>query len=593
MVRLVDLCAGLGGFHRGVSLALDDSPWGPAKLVFASELDDALRETYVANFPEVASQLSHQFPKDQVENLRQASADEALAHALDLYSGEDTVRRIPGDLSAFVLPETRELRRWREDGPPLIPAHEILCAGFPCQPFSKSGAQLGFDDLRGTVFNLISIVAERHSPDLIILENVGNFERHDSGNTWHRVRSILEDIGYSITATRHKGTGGEDATGLLSPHHLGFAHHRERFFIVARHRAADIQIPSLRQRRVFPVRPSSAAARTAADASASAELESVVRDTWRVADTSTLQAAQVTQDQWVAISHWNELLVMLHDVDEATGRPEFRANMPSFPIWGFELDPWQWYPIEDNPSEVLVDDPGRFRDECLASARESVARRTRNRVDLYQFPPGGERGFLADHPLTESQAARWIDSLPGYAGARQRWPLWKRRFLAQNRNWALKLWATLDPLELRSWLDRLVSKVPAASHQKLEWNCKGEPLDLTKHILQFRPSGLRVKRFRHVPALVAMTTTQIPIVPRLCPEEPKLGVEGSHGRHLLPEEALQLQGFPANWHLPDGREAAARALGNAVHCGVVRAVTEAAFGIGWAESQSVLGLEGA
>lgn len=567
--------------------------WGPTELVFASELDDALREKYVSNFPDAAAQLGRRFPRDRVEAHCRGIDDPVLVHALDLYSGDDSIRRIPGDLAAFVETGTRDLRRWTADGQPIIPAHDILCAGFPCQPFSKSGAQRGFDDLRGTVFEFISIVLENQTPGLVILENVGNFERHDSGNTWDRVRGVLQALGYEVLATQHKTTGGDEATGLLSPHHLGFAHHRERFFIVARHRKADLPIPALRGRRVFPPRPSGAVAEARAEARAAAELDSVVRHTWRSVGLGTLEAAQITADQWVAISHWNDLLKMLREADESAGRPAFRADMPSFPIWGFELDPWQWYPIEDNPGEILVDAPGHFRDECLTSARESLLELTGGRIDLFEFPPKAERSFLEKRPLKTSDGVRWRGLLPTYAGARKRWPLWKRRFLMQNRNWALKLWSTLDPNDLRAWLDNLIENVPAASNQKLEWNCKGEPLDLTRHILQFRPSGLRVKRFRHVPALVAMTTTQIPIVPRLSPDEPRIGVPGSHGRRLLPEEALQLQGFPPSWALPDGREAAARALGNAVHCGVVQAVVEGLFGLASSGPQALLGLEGA
>src|SRR6202011_1339873 len=96
---------------------------------------------------------------------------------------------------------------------------------------------------------------------------------------------------------------------------------------------------------------------------------------------------------------------------------------------------------------------------------------------------------------------------------------------------------------------------------KLEWNCHGEVRDLYEHVLQFRPSGLRVKRMRTAPALVSMTTTQIPIV-------------GPQKRFITRTEGLRLQGFPDDHHLPKARRDAFAALGNAVHVELVRLIAE-------------------
>jgi DNA (cytosine-5)-methyltransferase 1 len=105
------------------------------------------------------------------------------------------------------------------------------------------------------------------------------------------------------------------------------------------------------------------------------------------------------------------------------------------------------------------------------------------------------------------------------------------------------------------WIKRLFEFPP--SFRKLEWNCKGEHRDLWKHVLQFRPSGLRVKRYTSSPALVAMTCTQIPIL-------------GPKHRFITQIEGLRLQGFPDSHKLPKKRDSAFRALGNAVHVLVVR-----------------------
>lgn len=118
-LRFIDLFAGLGGFHLALR-ALGH------ECVFVSEADRDLRELYLKNF--------------------------ADAHGL-----------VHGDI-----------RECKEK----VPAHDILCAGFPCQPFSKSGDQRGTrDKTRGTLFHEILRILDRHRPQYVILENVGNFER--------------------------------------------------------------------------------------------------------------------------------------------------------------------------------------------------------------------------------------------------------------------------------------------------------------------------------------------------------------------------------------------------------------------------------
>ena len=80
----------------------------------------------------------------------------------------------------------------------IIPKHDILCAGFPCQAFSISGKQKGFEDTRGTLFREVVRIAKYHQPELLILENVKNLEKHDNGNTFRVIRENIENIGYNM-----------------------------------------------------------------------------------------------------------------------------------------------------------------------------------------------------------------------------------------------------------------------------------------------------------------------------------------------------------------------------------------------------------
>ncbi|MEX0763312.1 MAG: DNA (cytosine-5-)-methyltransferase [Dehalococcoidia bacterium] len=159
-MRFIDLFAGLGGFH----LALRELGHS---CVFASEMDEELRNVYERNF-----------------SMRPA-----------------------GDI--------------REVDEKDVPEHDILCAGFPCQPFSKAGSQDGFGNPElGRLYQDILRIIEYRRPRYVMLENVPNLERHDSGKSWKRIQSLLNTLGYDVRLKK------------LSPHHFGIPQIRERIYIV-------------------------------------------------------------------------------------------------------------------------------------------------------------------------------------------------------------------------------------------------------------------------------------------------------------------------------------------------------------------------
>jgi DNA (cytosine-5)-methyltransferase 1 len=77
-----------------------------------------------------------------------------------------------------------------------IPPFDILCGGFPCQPFSKAGFQKGFQDDRGNLFFTICKIIKHHGPKYILLENVRNLSSHDDGNTWKVIYENIDNLGY-------------------------------------------------------------------------------------------------------------------------------------------------------------------------------------------------------------------------------------------------------------------------------------------------------------------------------------------------------------------------------------------------------------
>ena len=137
--RFIDLFCGIGGFH----LAL--SSFG-AECVFSSDINEKACKVYEKNF-------------------------KIKPH---------------GDITKIKCKE--------------IPSHDILCAGFPCQPFSISGAKKGFADKNGKLFFEIIRIARFHKPKVIFLENVSNLEAHDGGNTLKTIKQKLKSIGYRTFA---------------------------------------------------------------------------------------------------------------------------------------------------------------------------------------------------------------------------------------------------------------------------------------------------------------------------------------------------------------------------------------------------------
>jgi DNA (cytosine-5)-methyltransferase 1 len=197
--------------------------------------------------------------------------------------------------------------------------------------------------------------------------------------------------------------------------------------------------------------------------------------------------------------------------------------LPSFPIWADEID--ATYPYADaTPFSVP-----------LKKLRACVKR-------------NGSLHLLDREAL--------IERLPSYARRPQhKFPGWKVRFIRNNREFFHSVREYLP----RRWVRKLESFPP--SLRKLEWNCQGEERDLWKCVLQFRPSGLRAKRYTTAPALVAMTTTQIPIL-------------GPKRRFITRIEGLRLQGFPDDHLLPRSCASAFAALGNAVHVEVVKRIIQ-------------------
>lgn len=114
--------------------------------------------------------------------------------------------------------------------PVTVPPYDVLCAGFPCQPFSQCGQHKGFDDARGTLFFHIMKFVRYHSPRIILLENVQGLLTHDGGRTFARIQQELRDAGYM---TAHK---------VLVCSDYGIPQMRKRLFVVATRGMPDVSL---------------------------------------------------------------------------------------------------------------------------------------------------------------------------------------------------------------------------------------------------------------------------------------------------------------------------------------------------------------
>jgi DNA (cytosine-5)-methyltransferase 1 len=340
----------------------------------------------------------------------------------------------------------------RSESNPGIGDHDILTAGFPCQPFSKSGSQLGvLDASRGTLFHNILNAIQTGKPAMVVLENVRNLAGPRHAKDLRIIIESLRELGYRVS----------DEHTFVSPHRIhpdlgGRPQSRERLFIVA------TKVPS--------------------GLSTSLEAEKLdvygnlpidwKPDEWRASEfldksPKASESSAITKSESVVLACWNDFVQRL------------RANsirVPAFPIWT------EYWGLSPQPSEF---------------------------------------------------------------------PAWKWSLVEKNLNFYAENRVLLD-----SWASTwsfFSSSDFSPSKRKFEWQA-GDMAKVLDGIIQFRPSGVRVKKPTYLPALVAITQT--PII-------------GPLNRRLTVKDAATLQGLPDTFSF--GRQVESKSfkqLGNGVNVGV-------------------------
>ena len=233
--KYIDLFCGIGGFHQALESLGHEC-------VFASDIDKHCRDTYEKNY-----------------KIKPA-----------------------GDITLIKESD--------------IPKHDIICAGFPCQSFSKSGNRMGINDPRGTLFFDILRIAKFHQPKYLILENVRNLAGHDQGRTWETIHSNLVNIGFSVKAKPI----------IFSPHYLGIPQNRERVFILCQREDLG-EVPDFD----FNF-----------EKNVDCSIDSILSTDNKIKDISKYQ---LNKEQVKLLDYWNEFI------------QNIEKPLPGFPVWADRL----------------------------------------------------------------------------------------------------------------------------------------------------------------------------------------------------------------------------------------------------------------
>ena len=320
-----------------------------------------------------------------------------------------------------------------------IPNHEFCFFSPPCQAFSKSGKQLGFEETRGTLIFEVFRILKAKKPKYILMENVRNLASHDSGNTIRVILESLHELGYRTT----------EKPLVLSPHQFCIPQFRERVFLPGiyapedSYKSLDIKFENLKQKEensIFTI------------------IDNDNKD----------ESLKIRFEDKRTLAAWNEFY---QGIDIKT---------IGFPVWADFFN---------------------------------------SKMNISEFPA------------------------------------WKINFIQKNENLY-----KINKKFIDAWAEKWkVFSDFTPTQKKFEWQCGNKISSVYEGLIQFRPSGMRVKLPNVAPALVAIVQTS---------------VIGKYQRKLSLKECLRLQDFPTDFNFGNQNiHESYKQLGNSICVKVLEEVT--------------------
>ena len=527
--NFVDLFCGIGGFHQGL---LKINPKN--KCVLGCDIDKKARETYLKNYgtdtkfiDNIRTLTDYLFSSNekikelekQIKNRKNyldkvSKSISELQHKVSIEKDEKKHLKLNKDISTKQKKQkeyevsisslntelekhnaviTNDKDRELSEKLKLFEEHintqfpeevDIICGGFPCQPFSNGGKKLALEDDRGDLFFNIMYLARVKKPKFMFLENVKHLMTVKDGEVFRLILKTLNENGYFVHVN------------VLSPHQLGVPQQRERvvFSCVrqdlydAKYNDLDADNNTFKKSLAF-----GSAIPIGLDSNITQDFTKIFKST----DKNT-NDYKISKDLEKVLNIWDEVFQFLEVGEMLT--PTILVD---------HLDKEYFIMNEDN-TEPLKDVDGKFMVK------------------------------------------------PEYETIFSNFRTWEKEYITKNKRIYYKYKTQWD-----SWLSRNRDKLQGREiYRKLEWQAGAIRKNETiwDHFINPRQSGIRVKKAKYFPTLVAIVQTPI---------------YGKERRYLTPRECARLQSFPESFILNEDDHTAYKQSGNAVNVDVVYTIMNA------------------
>lgn len=452
-LKFIDLFCGVGGFHQAfLKMNKDENKKATTRAnqgqnytpnqyvcVLASDNNKACQETYRENY------MTNKFIKDHNQEFNYEFNEDICELSNSITdAGED-----------FDI----------DNGP--IPKFDIICAGFPCQPFSNSGKKKAFEDTRGTLFHDIMTLSRAYKPRFMFLENVKHIKKVDKGNVFSTILNCLKEEGYMVYVNE------------LSPHQLGIPQQRERVIFSCIRK--DIWLTSHEDNTEETMSELFGTELDLGLTGTSINMKKVINSKPMNKNDSDYKKEdyKISEELVNVLNAWNEMINHI-DVGDSLS-PTFLAD---------DLD------IDYFETEIV--------DGTKVVKRNKIVNEVTNRRGEIK------QKITYGNPIVKEE----------FTDIYNKFPKWRKDLVFKNKPIYWKYQSKWD-----EWLTKhrdLLSKKKI--YGKLEWQAgpKKENDSIWDYFISIRQSGIRVKRTDYFPTLVAIVQTPIygkekrEITPREC-----------------------------------------------------------------------------